>query len=142
MVRRWPQVHFKNMLDVVGINTFSLVCLNAVGMGDNSRRHGRRNFLYSLSKGFVLPFIHLRIERPSGLSNSIIRAMVRLANRPHQIPSTTTSSQRQRCTKCRAEGKMSRNITLTSKQCIQCKQFLCKEHTIEICSSCVEEDFS
>ena len=34
MVRRWPQVHFQNMLDVVGVNTFSLVCLNAVGMGD------------------------------------------------------------------------------------------------------------
>ena len=85
MVSRWPQVHFQNMLDVVGANTFSQVCLNAVGIGANSRRQGRRNFLYSLSKELVLPFIHLRIERPSGLSNSIIRAMVRLANRPHQI---------------------------------------------------------
>lgn len=142
MVKRWPQVHFQNMLDVVGVNTFSLVCLNAENMDDHSRRHGRRNFLYSLSKELMLPFIYLRIQRPTVLSNTIIRAMERLANRPRPIPRTTASSQKQRCMKCREEGKMTCNITLTSNQCAQCKQFLCKVHTIEMCASCVEQDVS
>lgn len=121
--RRWPMVIFYSLLNVTGINSYVVYSMN----NDSTLR--RRNFLRALS--FQLVEEHIRRRA----TQSIPRVMQLRINevfgletpRPDPIP----AGQRGRCSYCdRRKNRPSRY------SCIECKKFICLEHSLMICHQC------
>ena len=142
--RRWPVVHFQNMLDITGINTETIFNITHPAWVNQREKHRRRTFLLRLARELALPQIISRLQNPHGLHSALKLQMKRYASQAaeyresaeYQNETRPTTGSIMRCKKCR-EGKAARNANKTSKTCHFCEALCCSSHTKAIiCADC------
>lgn len=120
MTRRWPLTVFYNMIDISVMNAFIVwLCLNR---NCEKKLRKRRNFIIELGKQLAL--YHENPE-PSEASTS----------RETEPTSRETEPPRKksRCSMC-----TSKKDRKTRTTCNKCKKHVCGEHSVTLCTTCVE----
>ena len=146
--RRWTVVHFHNMLDVSGINTFTLFNLNHPDWTPLPAAKRRRCFLHSLAHELAAQHVSDRLQDPIGLSSATIDLLKKFTNAERALPvdqdAPETSSQSlsavQRCCRCKEGGKPSRNCNKTRFRCSKCEVPVCGKHAQPlsyVCHQCL-----
>lgn len=112
--RRWPMVHFHNMLDVTGINSFTIFNYHHPNWSTVPVLKRRRIFLHKLAHELILEHVKSRLLSPDGLSVSTVEIMENISGQQSASPNPPTEiKNRLRCQTCRL-GKLARNCNLTS----------------------------
>ena len=145
--RRWPVVHFQNLLDITAINTETIFNFTHPNWISQREKHRRRIFLLRLARELALSHIIMRLQNPTGLHSTVKHQMKRYANQPagtsdrqcdrnsDERPANTTVL---RCKKCKDSGKSARQANKTNKKCHLCDSPCCSSHASAIlCADCV-----
>lgn len=148
--RRWTVVHFHNMLDISGINSFTLFNLNRPHWTQLPEAKRRRSFLHSLSQELAAQHVSDRLQDPIGLSSATIDLLKKFTNVERTLrvdpcgdsseSSSQSSSDVQRCLRCKEGGKSSRNSNKTRIRCSECDSPVCGKHsqpTSYMCHQCL-----
>ena len=148
--RRWTVVHFHNMLDISGINSFTLFNLNHPHWTQLPKAKRRRSFLHSLSQELAAQHVSDRLQDPIGLSSATIDLLKKFTNVERTLrvdpcgdsseSSSQSSSDAQRCLRCKEGGKSSRNSNKTRIRCSKCDSPVCGKHsqpTSYMCHQCL-----
>lgn len=156
--RRWPVIHFQNMLDISGINAATIYNHTKPNWIERRHKHRRRHFLLQLARELAKPFITLRLQRPIGLRTNLIEQMRRYALQPqpavphaqpaapHAQPAAPHAQREQdaigdqvtsRCAICKRRGKLARQANKTQKMCHACNVPICSSHVSAVlCEDC------
>lgn len=127
----WPMVLFFDLLNIAGINAFIIYKFNRVLQNPPPRRV----FLQNLAFELIRPQIQSRLENPFLPVDMKRRGKLLLGieETPQPERQPQQGASRGRCYLCgRARDKTSR------KACGKCGHFICGDHSVLVCRSCVE----
>jgi hypothetical protein len=141
--RKWPIVHFYNMINVSAINAY--VIRNA----NNKSKMNRCDFLFELGRELCNPHLVERAQS-STTSYSVRYSAAKFANvsieRPPSISvedartrgqyEQATSSNRPESGPCYLCQNNDNKRTKTRIDCDSCKRFTCKNHLQQLCTNC------
>lgn len=132
---RWPLVVFYNILDVSAYNAFVL-CREINQTWNEGKFNKHRLFLEELGKAIITSEIQRRACPPRSPAAEALVESVQAGGsgvRPTENEGVNTDDRkkRKRCEVC-----PSKRDSKTSTMCVKCKKFICRKHTLAICSSC------
>lgn len=127
--KRWPMTFFFNMIDVAALNAY-IVFTQEHPNYNTGTTHKRRLFLKDLAKELVMPHMQRRSTNPN-LRQSVRECMKSFID--ISVPQTVqiSATKRKRCSVC--PSNIDRKSTMI---CISCKNNVCNEHSIRMCTTC------
>lgn len=129
MTRRWPMVHMQNMIDVCGVNAYTLWSMNE-GQEEYETRHNRRKFLLTLAHELAIDNVIIRLQKPSGLHSSVILLLEKFSGQKRVVAAVASRpGGRSNCVRCLESGKSTKDCNKSSKMCYECQQFVCGKHS-------------
>ena len=138
--KRWPLVHFQNLLDVAGINAQTVFDEAHPSWSNIRRKDRRRFFLKQLANQLAREHMTERLRKKSGLQKSTISALESYVGQTEDIShlQPQLSLEKSRCALCKAEGKQTRNCNLTKLRCQNCGKWACEKHSsaVVLCREC------
>jgi len=142
--RRWPVVHFQNILDVGGVNTQTIFECNHPAWSSVRSKDRRRVFLKELARQLASQHMTRRLENKAGLHKAIISVLESYVGAGSSAAEASSSSQPStsdtgRCNICKAEGRKSRNCNRTNVCCCKCNKHVCGRHGVKsiVCHNCM-----
>ena len=142
--KRWPVVHFQNLLDVGGMNAHTIYELNHPNWTSIPIQNRRRKFLSELAIELAKPYMRNRLGDPVGLRENLRRNMTKYTGDHHQSNQPQESGlerSKVRCEGCKADGKPTRQCNLTTQRCQDCDAAVCGKHSKIVgvqCHNCSE----
>ena len=141
--RRWPVVHFHNVLDVTAINAMTIYDKTKPNWCARREGHRRREFLVTLATDLAIPHMRWRSANPIGLQASLVSAIRHFTGeqlRPAAAAELTPAT-RVRCTRCLQPqpGVSKKEPNKTSKRCNTCHEPVCGTHSTALvtCNECL-----
>ena len=125
--RRWPVVHFHNLLDVCGVNAHTIWSVHT-NETDTVRTHMRRSFLRTLATELCMENVLTRLREPAGLHFSLVSLMESFCGQQRRAEDrevVAAGIARSVCARCRS----SKDCNRTNKTCSRCRQFVCGRHS-------------
>lgn len=142
--KRWPVVHFQNLLDVGAMNAHTIHEHNHPNWTPIPLQNRRRTFLKELAIELAKPYMRKRLDNPVGLRENLRQNMTKYVGTQHRNQQQHPENfelGKVRCAGCKADGKQTRQCNLTSQRCHECHVPVCGKHSsaIVICDKCSEE---
>lgn len=143
-VHRWPVVHMHNMLDVTGVNAYTIFNVSHPNWTSMTENRRRRRFLQQLATELSHEHMVIRLHEPVGLTSDLMRLICKATGEsnprgPTQLQEGQEAPQL-RCVRCKESGKPTRDCNKTRQRCKKCGDPACGRHALVIevvCSNCV-----
>lgn len=140
LLRRWPMIHFQNMLDITALNVCTIFKMTNPNWCDDYDRSDRRHMLIQLAKELCRAYVIARLQA-TGIHSDLRKSMrkfVGIVEIPRNIPNQSAITGR--CEVCKERGKSTRNSNKASKVCEQCQKFVCASHASQkvVCLDCID----
>lgn len=134
--KRYPFVLFQNIIDIAGVNSYSLWTKKFPNWKKN-QKDKRRLFLLDLGLALVKPHVARRMTNRNGFPKRVLDAMSQVIPQENAPITPNPEQSFGRCYYCpRKDDKKCRLY------CEKCKNFFCKNHghqrKIRYCNSCDE----
>ncbi|KAF5276317.1 hypothetical protein FQR65_LT16418 [Abscondita terminalis] len=120
---RWPLTIFFSIMNIGGINS------RVIFESNKKANLSRREFLRTLSKELCIEHMHRRLKMDISLKiRNSIRNVLQISDQPTARASNVVG----RCEYC--SSKKNRK---TTTKCVTCSRYICKEHRVDVCLSCI-----
>lgn len=145
--RRWPLSMFYTLLDIVGINAYSIFIQNHPNWNDK-KTNRRRLFLQELGLQLIKPHIEERAKNINGLQNHVLMAIENVLGRRMEKPRTKTSTDNSKgrchvcCSQTKTKKEKTNKLAKTTIVCNNCGNYVCGKHSVKtnVCLECNAED--
>jgi hypothetical protein len=136
--RRWPVVHFHNLLDIGAINALTIYGQCHPAWVPTRTKEHRRTFLKMLALEMSQDSMKRRLVEKNGLQKPLVSILEKYVGAPDE-EEPPQDREKNRCTKCKEAGKPVRNCNLTSNYCQVCGSPVCGKHSTVVgvvCGDC------